>query len=245
MSQNTSDNKLNPDQNKIHAIIAKLTQPELINICIILSFIIFISGLAIATLIAFFTRGFNIWENYISDLGSIRYTPTPFILDIIAIITSVLLVPVSIYFSWSLYKETKTDVEGKSKGFFIFLKVFIIIGFIFLLSSSVGFFGIGVFSEDRTTSLGLHNFFSYIVFGSFAFSSMFNGIVLLSQNENFQVMYPRIIGAIMLFVNVPISILFLVLPPLLPREFLEWIMLFSVFAWIMPTTLIIRKSLKL
>jgi hypothetical protein len=245
MAKSTQKEKNNPFLSKIHNLIEKLTKPRLINICIELSFLIFLSGLIIGYIIAAFATGYNLWENYISDLGSIRYTPAPFILDIIAMVTSVLLFPVNLYFSWSIYKETKKNAEGKWKAFFIVMKIFTIIGFILLFSAGVGFFGIGLFSEDRTTALGLHNFFSYIVFGSFAFSSIFNGIVLLSQNQNFQLIYPRTIGVCMLFINVPVSILFLTIPPLLPRQFMEWMMLFSVFAWIMPTSITIKKNLDL
>ena len=107
MASNKKKSNDNSSGSIIHSIIEKLTRPKLINICIELSFIIFIGGLAVGTIIAFFTRGYNIWDNYISDLGSIRYTPTPFILDFIAMVTSVTLFPVTVFFSWSLYKETK------------------------------------------------------------------------------------------------------------------------------------------
>ena len=113
------------------------------------------------------------------------------------------------------------------------------------MCASVGFFGIGLFSEDRTTPLGLHLFFSYVVFGSFAFSSLFNGVVLIAQNQNFKLIYSRIIGVLMLFVNVPLTILFMVIPPLLPEQFMEWIILFSIFAWILPVAITIRKNLEL
>jgi len=243
MADSTQNEKNNSFLSKIHKLVEKLTKPQLINICIELSFIIFLSGLIIGYIIAAFATGYNMWDNYISDLGSIRYTPAPFILDIIAMTTSVLLFPVLVYFSWSLYQATKKEAEGKWKAFYIVMKIFIIIGFILLVSAAVGFFGIGLFSEDRTTALGLHYFFSVVVFGSFGFSSIFNGIVVLFQNRNFELIYHRIIGVCMLFINVPVSILFIVLPPLVSIHFMEWMMLFSVFTWIMPTSIAIKKNL--
>jgi hypothetical protein len=231
-------------QNPFHKLINKLTEPKLINICIELSMVIFLTGIIVGHIIASIATGYNMWDNYISDLGSFRYTPAPYILDSIAMTTSVILFPVIVYFSWSLYQETKKEAEGKWKIFFILMKIFIIIGFILLVSASVGFFGIGLFSEDRTTALGLHYFFSVVVFGSFAFASIFNGIVLVSQNRNFQLIYHKYIG-IFMFINFFVSILFIVLPPLVSIHFMEWMMLFSLLLWFIPAAIAIRNNLEL
>ncbi|GAH77740.1 unnamed protein product, partial [marine sediment metagenome] len=50
-------------------------------------------------LIAYFfgPESYNIIDNYISDLGSIRYTPAPFVLDAITMTTACFLVTVFFY----------------------------------------------------------------------------------------------------------------------------------------------------
>jgi len=232
----------NPFFRFLKNLYINLNKIGLIKLCGLLAPIIFISGLIIAYIIAFIfgPEGYNMWDNYISDLGSFNYTPTPFILDSIAISTSIIFFPLFIYFSNQIYQNSKENKNLFWKIFHIIMKILAIIGFIFLILAIIGFFGIGLFSEDRTTEYGLHLTFSYIVFGGFSLSAIFNGIVILLKNTRF----PRIIGLFMIFSTPTFAILFLINPETLTRPFLEWMMFLSIAIWLLPIDLIMLKLIK-
>ena len=137
-------------------------------------------------LIAYFfgPESYNIIDNYISDLGSIRYTPAPFILDAIAMTTACFLVPIVFYITKVIVSDTKSIIFNSKESFFkrifyIYIDLHAFFGLLSLLSGAVGLFGVGLFSEDRTTELGLHFTFSIIVFAGLAFGALFNGIAML------------------------------------------------------------------
>ncbi|MHA2269537.1 MAG: hypothetical protein ACXAB8_17200, partial [Promethearchaeota archaeon] len=59
----------------------------------------YISLLAIGVIVAAFLDpdGYTIWDNWISDLGSIDHTPTPFLYDIACIIAGSMTIPLTFY----------------------------------------------------------------------------------------------------------------------------------------------------
>ncbi|MBD3213485.1 MAG: hypothetical protein GF311_12830, partial [Candidatus Lokiarchaeota archaeon] len=75
--------KSNDEENIFRKLKIKITNPFLLKFCIYGILIVFIPGLIIGVIIAYFfgPESYNIWDNYISDLGSYNYTPAPFILD--------------------------------------------------------------------------------------------------------------------------------------------------------------------
>ena len=98
-----------------------LVNPKVVRLCIKGALIIFVPSLIIGAIIASLLdpagiwmasgiwnqvgmtelpadeAGYSIFTDYISNLGSINYSPIPFFLDDAAMITSLLLVPVSFY----------------------------------------------------------------------------------------------------------------------------------------------------
>ena len=227
--------------------INKIVQPKVIKICVYLSNLIFLSGLLVGALIAVFfgPEGYNMIDNYISDLGSFRYTPTPFILDSIAIITSFLLVPIFLYSYKNLISGKKeiifdSNTPNLKRIFNIIVAINIIIGLICLIIAAIGLFGIGLFSEDRTTELGLHYFFSIVVFAGLATGALFNGIAIFLKKS----IYPRFLGAYMMVGPLTTALLFVFPPPSTTLPFLEWMMLFAAFLWLKPMSIIILKKIK-
>ena len=56
-----------------------LVHPKIVKITILLNLFVFLPGLGLCILIAFLfgLQSYTIWDNYISDLGSISFTPAP------------------------------------------------------------------------------------------------------------------------------------------------------------------------
>ncbi len=111
-----------------------------------------------------------------------------------------------------------------------------------LLSGAVGLFGIGLFSEDRTTELGLHFTFSIIVFAGLAFGALFNGIAILLKLK--KTIFPRLLGLYMMVGPFTAGVLFLFPPSSVTRPFLEWMMLLAAFLWLIPESFLILKNFK-
>ncbi|MBY8982174.1 MAG: DUF998 domain-containing protein [Candidatus Lokiarchaeota archaeon] len=219
-----------------------LTKPKLVKVCVFFATSIFILGLILAVIIAFLfgPESYSFWINYISDLGSFNYTPAPYILDFIAISTAILLLPLFSYFTKLLYQKPEVEKEGFWQIFHFIMRVLIIIGYVFLIFSAIGLFGIGLFSEDRTTELGLHLIFSFVVFGSFSFSAYFIGTVIILKKTPFI----RVIGVFMICTTPSFAILFIINPEYLTREFIEWMVFLSICIWILSIDFIILKHLK-
>jgi hypothetical protein len=223
----------------------KISSPKLVKICIILTHSIFLTGLLIGVIIAFLfgPESYNIWTNYISDLGSFRYTPAPFILDIIAMFTAILLIPIFFLLSKEiLSEEYPSFINSKQtlvkRIYHLIIIIFGFLGFIALLFTVIGLFGIGLFSEDRTTELGLHFLFSIVVFSGLAFAALFNGLVIILKRT----IFPKFMGLYMMIGPFTASLLFIFPPPLCTRPFMEWMMLFAAFLWLIPGALIIYKK---
>lgn len=224
----------------------KISNQKVVKICIILAHSIFLTGILIGVIIAFLfgPESYNIWNNYISDLGSFRYTPTPFILDFIAMITAVLLIPIFFYLSKEILSNEVPTILNSNQTFgkriyHLIIIVFGFFGFIALLFTVIGLFGIGLFSEDRTTELGLHFLFSIVVFSGLAFAAFFNGVVIVLKRT----IFPRLMGLYMIIGPFTISIMFIFPPPLCTRPFIEWMMLVAAFLWLIPGALIIFKKI--
>jgi len=223
-------------QKKEERIEDFLTAPRTVRISTILAMVIFLSALTIGVIVAQFDPdGYNIIINYISDLGSFRHTPLPYFLDFGAIITAILLIPSSFYVEKKSapLPRSPEDFQEYSRVKFRLASL----GFLCMIIGVIGLFGIGLFSEDRTTPLGLHTIFSYIVFGGFVIAGVFFGLL----NTFYSTMIPRLLGIYMIFGPCIMAILFLTnTPP--SRPFWEWMLLFSLFIWMIPVSIIIIKN---
>jgi len=235
---------------KINRLFNRFLNQKLIKICIYVSLLTFLPGLLFGVIIAFFfgPESYNIIDNYISDLGSIRYTPAPFVLDVIAMTTAFFLVPIFFYLTKIIISDTKNIILDSNKSIFkrifcIYIDLHAFFGLLSLLSGAVGLFGIGLFSEDRTTELGLHYTFSIIVFAGLAFGALFNGIAILLKLK--KTIFPRLLGLYMMVGPFITSILFLFPPSSVTRPFLEWMMLLAAVIWLIPQSILILKNFKL
>lgn len=214
------------------SLYEKIIHPKLVKFCVLAAFFIFIPGLIIGVIIAalFGHQGYNIMNNWISDLGSFNFTPAPFILDTIAIVTSFLMVPVFLYMKDEFIKNSSAnDPKAKEP---LALKVVAYLGLFWLFVGDVGLFGIGLFSEDRSTALNLHMVFSVVVFGGFAIGALFTGIVIVVK----ETILSRPFGFFMIIGPPAATILFGInyIDRFMSTQFLEWTMLFAIFIWMIP-----------
>lgn len=123
-----------------------ISSPRFVKFCVISSITIWIATIIFGLLVSQLDRagpgfdpsGFNPLINYISDLGSLRFTPLPIILDFGMMSTGLLMIPVS-------FAIRKLLVSDGSK---ISRKILGNITIVILLIGMIGFFLTGVLSED-------------------------------------------------------------------------------------------------
>jgi len=188
-----------------------------------------IIGIAIAA--NFGPFGYSLLYNYISDLGSKRFTPAPFVLDITVTISAVFILPLILNLG-RLYTSAPTDnIENSKKVHYInhFRRIFGYIGMVSLIIGVIGMFNVGIFSLDRSP-WDLHYIFAGLTFGGFAFGSFFTGLAIIMKKK----IIPRSIGFYMVFFPPISAILFIFAPQPLTRQLLEWVMTFMALAWYYP-----------
>lgn len=217
---------------KSHIYDDFLTNPRVVRFSIISSLITFLSAIIIGYVIAQFDPdGYNIVDNYISDMGSFEHTPMPYFLDYGSMIISILIIP-TIYYMEQKFAPNPTEL-GKFERMRYRLSG---LGCFFMFTGFFGFFMIGLFSEDRTTSMGLHFLFSHVVFGGIVFSSLFYGLLILFYKTEI----PRLLGLYMIIVPFTLGVLMITYY----TPIYEWLMLFSLLIWMIPVFLILLKDLK-
>ena len=216
---------------KSHIYDDFLINPKVVRYSIISSMITFFSALIIGYIVAQFDPdGYNIVDNYISDMGSFNHTPMPYFLDYGAMITSILVIPAIFYMEHSLAPNPVESGEFPRMKYRLSS-----LGSFSMFVGFFGFFMVGLFSEDRSTSLGLHFIFSHVVFGGVVFSSLFYGLLILFYKTKI----PRLLGLYMIIFPFLTAILML----RYYTPFYEWIMLFSLLIWVVPVFRIFLKNL--
>jgi hypothetical membrane protein len=177
--------------------------------------------------------GYNIFENYISDLGSFEHTPFPYLWDLGQMICACSMIPVAFYLQklFLTYSEKEEDRKESSKP----RLALSYLCFISLCISLLGMFMAGLFSEDRTTALHLHLIASYIDFGGLALTSLFFGMSITFYPSPI----PRLLGIFMMLLPpIACGIFFTTF-----NIFSEWILMFSIMVWIIPFAIILLKHL--
>lgn len=212
-----------------------LTRPNLVKWSTIAGFSVYSLTIIIGVIIAQFDpQGYNPVANYISDMGSFNHTPFPFLLDFGCMITSFLLLPTILYMEKLLAPLPKNidDLKNMSRmrlrlGSY---------GFIWMIVGLIGMFGVGLFSEDRTTVFRLHWLFTIVVFGGLAIGGIFYGLLILFYDT----LLPKLLGLYMVFIpSMSAALAFgLGFPPIL-----EWMMFLSIIAYLMIGGLIVLKHI--
>lgn len=215
-----------------------VTDFKVLKISAMIVMIGYIALLIIGVIIAAFLDpdGYTIWDNWISDLGSINHTPAPFLYDIACIIAGSMTIPLTYYMEKLLAplpKRTKLR-EGHYSRLRFRLSSF---AFLFSIIGNLGYIGVGIFSGDRNfvilpdLGLGLHDIMSYLAFGGFTFAAFFMGWLIVLYDTKI----PKILGVYGILGPLTVSITNLIdSTPLL-----EWMLLFSILIWVIPLSLIV------
>ena len=208
----------------------KVTEPKIVKISIYISLATFLPGLILGLVVAM-TLGplpYSLWLNYISDLGSFKYTPAPYILDLTCTISAIFILPLILNLNRLYSSNMVENFDNSKRTHYVnkFRRIFGYMGVVFLFVGIFGMFFIGVFSEDRSP-FNIHYVFSVLAFGGFAFGAFFTGLAIVLKKK----LFPKAIGYFMILGPSTASIVFLFCPEPLTRQFLEWIMLFSALGW--------------
>lgn len=212
----------------------KITNFKLVKICTTAIIFVYLPLLVIGVIIAAFfgPEGYTIWTHYISDLGSIRYTPAPYLYDLAAIIAGILTIPFSFYMEQLLAPIPKSEEDlAKTSRFRLRLGSY---AFLFSIIGNISYIGVGIFSEDRNY-FGLHGITSVLSFVGFTFGAFFMGwlIVLYAKDIPKSIGIYGIVGPTATIITYQLIDTFDI--PL--TELFEWILLFSILAWIIPLAL--------
>ncbi|MFX1480287.1 MAG: hypothetical protein ACFFCI_19420, partial [Promethearchaeota archaeon] len=166
----------------------KVTEPKIVKISIYISLLTFLPGIILGLIIAinFGPIPYSLWMNYISDLGSFKYTPAPFILNVTCALSAIFIVPLILNLS-RLYSSNMVDnVDNSKRTYYInkFRRIFGYLGVTFLFVGVFGMFFVGIFSLDRSP-LNAHYYFSTLAFGGFAFGAFFTGLAIVLNKKLF------------------------------------------------------------
>ena len=224
---------INKIRAKLYGVVTNFNVVKLSAMSIIGGYILLlIIGVIVAAL--FDPDGYTIWDNWISDLGSINHTPAPFLYDIACIIAGTMTIPFTYYMEKLLAPLPKRpkfrDVHYSRLRFR--LSSF---AFLFGIIGNFGYIGVGIFSADRNYDFlsvlgqGPHDIMSYLAFGGFTFAAFFMGWLIVLYDTKI----PKILGIYGIFGPLIITILNLIDG----SPLLEWMLLFSILIWIIPLSL--------
>jgi hypothetical protein len=217
--------------NKIRAILYdKIINFKIVRISVIIGFSLYIPLLVLAVIIAFLfgPESFNIWLHNISDLGSIRYSPAPYLYDLAGIIAGIFTIPFSFYMEKILAPmPEKKDINSISRLRFRLGSY----AFLFSIIGNIGYIMVGMFSEDRNY-FGLHIISSVLAFAGFVLGAFFMGWLIVLYDTKI----PKIIGIYGILGPFSMNLVYLVvLFNFIQLEpFFEWILLFAVLGWLIP-----------
>ncbi|MFX1388697.1 MAG: DUF998 domain-containing protein [Promethearchaeota archaeon] len=186
--------------------------------------------------------GYTIWDNWISDLGSIDHTPAPYLYDIACIVAGSMTIPLTFYMEKFLAPLPKRSDLGREHYSRLRFRLSSF-AFLFNIIGNFGYIGVGIFSADRDYNvlnilgMGPHGLMSYLAFGGFTFGAFFMGWLIVFYDTKI----PKILGIYGILGPLIITILNLIdSTPLL-----EWMLLFSILIWIIPLSLIILTKREL
>ncbi len=226
-------------ENRFDKFYKRLLKKKLVRICIYIEFIIFYPGLILAIIIAneFSQDGYNLISNYISDLGSINFTPTPYIYNSIVILTGIITIPIFMYLEEYLSSNitTTNTITLSSKSTRLLARI----GKIIFLFGSIGLFSVGVFSEDFSI-FPIHILFSVMAFAGFTLGGTISGFLIIVKKT----IFPKIIGYYMTIYSLGLILLrFFHFIPLITLPLIEWAWFLGILMWLVPITSILLREI--
>lgn len=104
-----------------------------------------------------------------------------------------------------------------------------------ILVGVIGWFFVGVFSEDRSTAFGLHFWASILCFSGLALGGFFFGLVITFYDT----VFPKFLG--LYTIIIPTIMCVVLISTHIPL--IEWIFFFSVFGWMIPGFILLIKNI--
>ncbi len=209
------------------SFIEKLTTPKFVKISTITALIVAFSCLIIGYIIAQFgPYGYNMFDNYISDMGSSRYTPFPYMRTISNLISSPLFFPLTFYMKQKLLPKSqvlprKRQILGK-------------LGFIGMLMIFIGMTITGIITED--VNMQIHTYIAiFAIFGGVLATFTYGLLITRYPSQ-----VPKKVGIYMTLCIPIIAILAIIGFP--SRIFYEWILLFALYSWIILCSAFLLKN---
>ena len=207
-------------------IIEKLINPKLVKISTLLALIVVFSCLIIGYIIAQFgPYGYNMFDNYISDMGSRKYTPFPYTRTISNIISGPLFLSLTFYM--------KKQLISKSLEIPKIRRMLGTLGFIGMLILFIGMMFTGIITED--VSMQIHTYLAIIAIFGGVLATVSYGILITAYPTNI----PKNVGIYMMLCIPIIAILTMIGYP--SQIFYEWILLFSLYSWIILCSVFLLK----
>jgi len=208
---------------KIYEILTNL---RVVKYSTIIAFLTFITCTTLGYIVAQFDpagpgsdpAGYNIIQNYLSDMGSINHTPWPYFPVIGNIISSFLLIPTVLYMH-ALLAPLSKHAQHISK----LRVIFGIIGTFLMLVGLIGRLGLGIFTED--VSMRIHWYCTVLEFAGLTFGGIFFGIIIACYDT----LLPKLLGIYMIIGPTILAIIAFG-QGLQPLE--EWILTFSIIAYL-------------
>lgn len=166
------------------------------------------------------------FDNYISDMGSRRYTPFPYMRTISNLISSPLFLPLTFYMKKQLIPKSQEISKLRRKlG---------ILGFIGMLFIFIGMIFTGIITED--VNLQIHIYIAIIAIFGGLLATISYGILITKYDTNI----PKKVGIYMTLCMPIIVILTIIGIP--SRIFYEWIFLFAIYSWIILCSVFLLKE---
>ncbi|MFO7796604.1 MAG: DUF998 domain-containing protein [Promethearchaeati archaeon] len=212
-------------KNSFLFLFENLTQRKKARIITFCAIIAYWTGFFTNLIIIGLTGDFNYspFNNLISDLGSSKYSPTPFIFNFGCILSGILSFSTSLYiFRYIRYKLNKTTDHQK---------IFNIILYIILLSGilgDIGFIGIGTFPLDQNSD-NIHFLFASFLFVGYYLSAFLIGSLVLFFELNLN----KIIGLYGFYITIIIFISMIIFVSIdVEFVFGEWIAHICLTIWL-------------
>ena len=202
-----------------------LTNKKVVKISTIIAFTIAISLLFIGYYIAavYGTTGYNLFNNYISDQGSIKYTPFPYMRTIANVSSGPFFIPLCLYMRKKFLTQTSDE------------KVRLInIGFVGILGLFLGMTCTGIITED--VNIKIHSLIAVaVIILGFIGCTAYGLLIVKNDTE-----VPKGVGYFLILYSPLIAILSIIGFP--TKIFYEWIFLFSIWGGLIACSIFLLKK---
>jgi len=204
-----------------------LTNKKVVKFSTIIAFTIVISLLFIGYYIAavYGTTDYNLFDNFISDQGSIKYTPFPYMRTIANVSSGPFFVPFCLYMRKEFLTQTSDEKVRQ-----------IDIGFVGILGFFLAMICTGIITED--VNIRIHSLLAITAIALSFIGCTSYGLFIIKHDTE----VPKGVGYFLILFSPIIAILAILGFP--TRIFYEWIFLFSIWGGLIACSMFLLKKEK-